>query len=92
MNKDLQTILDELDSNLNEAKEDNRFEEELYLKREVIELQQELLNASILKMDKLEASIKDQLKYKELELDSYRTDNRELELGYLVQYIKERYD
>lgn len=92
MNKDLQAILDELDSNLNEAKEDNRSEEELYLKREVIELQQELLNASILKMDKLEASIKDQLKYKELELDSYRTDNRELELGYLVQYIKERYD
>lgn len=92
MNKDLQTILAELDGKLAKVKKTNISKPEISLKDEVIELQQELLNASILSMDKLEARIKEQLKYKEMELDSYNNANRELELGYLVQYIKERYD
>lgn len=92
MNNELNDIIEELKIKLADIPEKNNSKEERILKREVIDLQQELLNASLLGMEKLEENIKNKLRYKELQLDSYSNDNIELELGYLIKYIKERYD
>ncbi len=55
-------------------------------------LQKQLLSVSLLDKPNLEAQIKEQLKIVELKMLASKNSNRDLELGFLKQYIRETYE
>lgn len=90
MNKELEQIISDTISCLDQTQSSQKQNLE-EVKAKVIDLQKQLLNASILAKPRLEAQIKADLKSLELEMLKL-TGNDNLELNYLVKLIKENYD
>ncbi len=91
MNNELKTVIEQASEELSML-ETNQSTEYLAAKAKVIKLQKQLLSASVLKKVRLEEQIKAELKQAELKLFELSNDNRQLELAYLEQYIKENYE
>ncbi|WOO89011.1 hypothetical protein R2F61_09105 [Mollicutes bacterium LVI A0078] len=90
MNNELTQIITDLESKLNcLSSNQEQTDEVLY---NVQNLQKQLLSASLLNKPNLESSLKEQLKVAEAEMYSHYNRNENLELAYLYQYIKERYE
>lgn len=91
MNNELKAVIERANEELS-ILETNQSTEYLAAKAKVITLQKQLLSASVLKKVRLEEQIKAELKQAELKLFELSNDNRQLELAYLEQYIKENYE
>lgn len=91
MNNELQLILDNAISQLNQL-ESNQVDDYNQAKEQVIKLQKQLLSASVLQKENLADKIKVELKAAELKLFELTNVNRELELAFLTKYIKENYE
>lgn len=91
MNNELSQIIAELESKLVAITQEDKSEYQQVLNN-VVELQKELLSASMIGKKNLEQNIKQELQQAELKLFSLKEDKRDLEYAYLYKYIKENYD
>lgn len=91
MNKELELIITDAEAKLKSINSQPKAAAS-EVEARVVALQKQLLSASVLQKPNLEQSIKIELKQAEIELFALKEDNRELELAFLLQYIKEHYD
>ncbi len=83
-------IISEMETKLKALNANHKTEDEVL--NRVKNLQKQLLSASLLNKSNLEQKLKQKLKVAEAEMYSQNQGNKNIEMGYLYQYIKEHYE
>lgn len=91
MNSEFQTIISELEQELVQLDKNDDLKYNQAFEK-VVELQKEVLSASLIGKTHLENKLKSELKQAELSLFALKNNKPELEQAYLYKYIKEKYD
>lgn len=90
MNNELILIINELEDKLKLLNDDKQVNNELL--NHVKNLQKQLLSASLINKPNLEAKIKEELKVAESQMYAQNNTNKNIEIAYIYQYIKEHYE